>query len=278
MTRARTLAWLAAALLAWGALACGDGGDSGDGGDRGGRGGDAGAEGDGGEGDGAGEGTTSTSMETGGLEVAAPDGWQAVPLPQLGFGLALPDGWEAAVLTEDVLADLGSASPVVPGFLDAADAAARSGAVLYAAGVDGEGRVTDLKVRAAPEAGVTDAAGLEAYARDLATSEGLADAQVTVVEGAGRPTVEMRYRTTAQRPADDDGGGSGGGSGGSGGSDGSDGSGDPHGETVEVNVRGTERHVLGPRGVVYSLVVTSEDDPGHDTLAAELFATLAFPR
>jgi hypothetical protein len=273
VTRSRALAWLAAALLAWGALACGDGGD---GGDRGGRGGDAGAEGDraegdGGEGDGAGEGTTSTSMETGGIEVATPEGWRAVPLPQLGFGLALPDGWEAAVLTEDVLADLGSASPVVPGFLDAAHAAARSGSVLYAAGVDGEGRVTDLKVRAAPEAGVTDTAGLEAYARDLATSEGLADPQVTVVEGAGRPTVEMRYRTTAQRPADDGGGGSGGGSGGSGGS------GDPHGETVEVTVRGTERHVLGPRGVVYSVVVTSEDDPGHDTLAAGVFDSLTFP-
>jgi hypothetical protein len=276
VTGSRRRAWLAglaAALLACGALACGDGyggdGDDRDGNDRDG--------GDGGYDQGApapGDGTT-TSMETGGIEVAAPEGWRAVPLPRLGFGVAIPDAWEAAVLREDVLSDLASAAPVVPGFLDAAHAAAESGAVLYAAGVDTEDRVTDLKVRAAPGTGVTDAAGLEAYARQLAADEGLADPEVAVVDGAARPTVEIRYRTTAERPAGET--GTGGGSGAAGRSEGAGEGAGEDGGTVEVTVRGTERLVLSPRGVVYSLIVTSEDDPAHDALAGDLFATLTFP-
>lgn len=268
MTRSRRRAWLAGVAAAL--LACGDGyGGDGDDRDRNDRdGGDQGAPA-------PGDGTTGTSMETGGIEIAAPEGWRPVPLPRLGFGVAIPDAWEAAVLREDVLADLASAAPVVPGFLDAAHAAAESGAVLYAAGVDTEDRVTDLKVRAAPRTGVTDAAGLEAYARQLAADEGLADPEIAVVDGAARPTVEIRYRTTAQRPAGE--AGTGGGSGAAARSEGAGEGAGEEAETVEVTVRGTERLVLSPRDVVYSLIVTSEDDPAHDALAGDLFATLTFP-
>jgi hypothetical protein len=205
---------------------------------------------DDGDGDAA---STSTTMATGDLEIEPPDGWYAVPLPTLGFGLALPQGWESVVLSGEGLSRLAEASPVVPGFVDAAHNAAASGAVLYAAGVDDADLVTDLKVRAAADSGVTDATTLEDYARALADEAELPDPAVTRVEGAAWPTVDVRYHA----PAADDG---------------------------EHATEGTERSVLAPGGVVYSLLVTSEtgDDAevdagaaaAHDRLAAEIFATL----
>jgi hypothetical protein len=201
--------------------------------------------GDGAAGDGA-AGGTSTTIATGGLEVDAPDGWYAVPLPALGFGLALPPGWESVVLSGEGLSRLAEAAPEVPGFVDAAHNAASSGSVLYAAGVDGEDRVTDLKVRATAGPGVTDAAGLEAHARQLATEAELPDPTVTAVADAAWPTVDVRYGTPAANPG-------------------------------ESATEGTERSVLAPTGVVYSLLVTTEtggDRSLHDGLAAELFATL----
>ena len=46
----------------------------------------------------------TTTVDAGGIEVAAPDRWQEVPVPQLGFGVAIPPGWEATVLDPEVLA------------------------------------------------------------------------------------------------------------------------------------------------------------------------------
>jgi hypothetical protein len=185
----------------------------------------------------------STTIATGGLEIDAPDGWTAIPLPALGFGLAVPDSWESVVLSGEGLARLAEAAPVVPGFVDAAHNAAQSGAVLYAAGVDDADHVTDLKVRAAADSGVTDAAGLEAYARRLATEAELPDPTVTVVDDAEWPSVDVRYHAPAANPG-------------------------------ESATEGTERSVLAPNGVVYSLLVTSEDPTQHDDLARRLFATL----
>jgi hypothetical protein len=187
---------------------------------------------------------TSTTIPSGGLDVDAPDGWEAIPLRALGFGLALPEDWESVVLSGDGLARIAEAAPVVPGFVDAAHAAAGTGSVFYAAGVDDAGHVTDLKVRAAADAGVDDAAGLEDYARRLATEAHLDDPTVTVVDDAPWPTVEVRYSTPAPSAA-------------------------------ESATEGTERSVLAPNGVVYSLLVTSEDPTGHDELAERLFGTLA---
>jgi hypothetical protein len=185
--------------------------------------------------------TTPTSMETGGIEVAAPDGWLSIPLPMFGFGLAVPPGWEATRLDEEALSSIGQADPLVPDFAAAAHNAYTNGSVFYAAGVDQQQRVSDLKVGADLTAGVKDAAGLEAYAQQLAAA--LADPHVEVVEGAANPTVDIRFR------------------------------GQGTGSAGEVTVEGTQRLVLSPRGIVFSLIMTSEDPATHDDVAGQLFGT-----
>jgi len=185
----------------------------------------------------------STTLNTGDIDVAAPDGWQPVPVPALGFGVAVPPGWEAAVLSAEGLAALGGAAPAVPGFADNAHAAAEAGGLVYAAGEDAAGGVSDLLVQAAPETGVTDAEGLAAYAEEIAADAGLADPRVAVVEGADRPTVRTDFRVGTDAEA----------------------------------AEATRTLVLGPDDLVWSLEVTS-DDPGiHDDLVDALTATLTFP-
>jgi hypothetical protein len=193
---------------------------------------------------------TTTTIRTGGIEVEAPDDWQSIPVAQLGFGIAIPPGWEASLLSDEVLASLERSSPEVPGFLESAHLAARAGAVFYAAGQDDAGRVSDLKVRAAPETGITDEAGLEEYAEDLVAEAGddLGDVSVGVVDDAQRPTVRVRYRATGRPGSGDD-----------------------------VAAEGTETLTIGPRGIVWSIIVTSEDPATHDELAARITDTLAFP-
>jgi Rieske Fe-S protein len=208
----------------------------GDGGD--GAGGEAPASG------GHGDPLASTTLATGGIEIDAPEGWQAIPVPALGFGIAVPPGWEAAVLSPEGLEALSSAAPAVEGFVDSAHAAAASGGLLYAAGEDDQGQVSDVLVRAAPATGVTDAAGLADYARDLAGQAGRGDPEVEAVEGAALPTVRLRFAV--------------------GGGDGE-------------AARGTETLVLADDGIVWSVVVTSDDAAVHDDLAARLTGTLAFP-
>lgn len=171
----------------------------------------------------------TTTLDDGGIEVPTPDGWTAVPVPRLGFGLAVPDGWEATILDPEVLASVERSTPAVPGFVEAAHGAAASGSVLYAAGADDQQRVTDLKVRAATGTEVTDTAGLEGYARELAADAGLLEADVSVVEGTERPTVRMTFTDEATSA---------------------------EGDTVAVS--GSDTLVLGPNGVVWSLIVTSE--------------------
>ena len=203
------------------------------------------AAGGGGEGDepaaegGSGRQPTTT-LAAGDLDVEAPDGWQEVPLPSLGVGLAVPPGWEAVVLSPEGLATLANSSPSIPGFVESATAAAEADGVFYAAGQDAEGRVSDVLLRAAPGAGVTDAAGLEDYARSLASASGRTGARVAAVEDAERPTVRLDFRV---------------------------GSGD---EVAEA----TETLVLGPRGIVWSVAVTSDDPAVHDDLADAVTGTL----
>jgi hypothetical protein len=182
----------------------------------------------------------TTTLATGDLDVEAPDGWQVVPLPSLGVGLAVPPGWEAVVLSPEGLATLADSSPAIPGFVESATAAAGADGVFYAAGQDAEGRVSDVVLRAAPEAEVTDAAGLEDYARSLASASGRAGARVEVVDGAERPTVQLSFRV---------------------------GAGD---EVAEA----TETLVLGPRGTVWSVTLTSDDPAVHDDLADAVTGTL----
>lgn len=187
----------------------------------------------------------TTTLDAGGIEVPTPGGWTAVPVPQMGFGLAIPDGWEATILDAEVLESLERSTPAVPGFVDAAHGAAEAGSVLYAAGADDQDRVTDLKVRAATGTEVTDAASLEGYARDLAAEAGLPEAGVSVVEGTERPTVRMTFTDEATSA-----------------------------EGEAVPVAGSETLVLGPGGVVWSLIVTSEVSEVEADLAPKIADTL----
>ena len=189
-----------------------------------------------------GHGATSTTLRTGGIEVAAPEGWQPIPVPDLGFGIAVPPGWEAALLSPDGLATLSRSSPVVPDFVDNAHAAAATGGLVYAAGEEAGGTISDVVVRAAPQTDVADAAGLAAYAETLATEAGRADPQTEVVEGAAMPTVRLRFQAGGE------------------------------GEVAE----GTETFVLGPDGIVWSVTVTSDDAAIHVALAEGIAGTLTF--
>lgn len=210
---------------------------------------------------------SSTTMNTGGIEVSAPQGWTAIPIPNLGFGIAVPPGWEATVLSDEVLASLERAAPKVPGFVDLAREAVKAGAVFYAAGQDKAGRIADLKVRAAPAAEITGIDQLKAYARQLADSSGRAGAPLEVVSGADWPTVRIDYSivrdataatsttTTAGQTSTTAAGSA----------------------STPVRAEGTETLVAGPDDILWSVIVTSEDPPTHDALAAEISDTLAFP-
>lgn len=199
--------------------------------------------------------STTTTIDAGDIEISAPNGWREVPLPTLGFGLAVPESWEAVLLSEEGLDALVQADPAVPGFAEAAEATASGGGLFYAAGVEASDRVTDLKVRAAPETGLTTAAALYNYAQTLATDAGLVEPSIRVKTDADRPTVVVRYSNEVERTDPDD----------------------PDAEPTKVTVEGSEQLVVAPNGVVYSLIVTSENPEGHDAFADRVFETLTFP-
>jgi hypothetical protein len=193
-------------------------------------------------GGGSGGTVPTTTLATGDLDLQVPEGWQPIPVPALGFGLAVPPGWEAVLLSPDGLATLSGATPAIPGFVEAATAATAGGGLVYAAGQDASGQVSDVLVRAAPQTGVTDVAGLEAYAGSLAAAAGRTDPDVEVVEDAARPTVRLRFEVG----------------------------------TGEERAQGTETLVLGPNGLVWSVTVTSDDPALHDDLATSITDTLTF--
>lgn len=89
---------------------------------------------------------STTPAETGGIDVPDIDGTFPAAIPSLGFGIAIPDGWQATVLTEDALRQLEEADLAQPSFQEAAKQIAATGAIFYAAGIDDEGRVSELKV------------------------------------------------------------------------------------------------------------------------------------
>jgi hypothetical protein len=244
--RARLLLLAGCGALVLGGVACSD--ESGAEEDRG---SDGSEEGEGAAGDQA----TTTTIDAGELEISSPNGWREVPLPTLGFGLAIPEQWEAVVLSDEGLDALRQADPAVPGFADAAHATAETGGVFYAAGVEADDRVTDLKVRAAPGTNITTAAALYTYARQLVTEAGLAEPSIKTITDADRPTVVIRYSSDIER-ADPD---------------------DAEAEPESVTIEGSEQLVVGPSGVVYSLIVTSENPEGHDAFADRVFDTLSFP-
>jgi len=192
---------------------------------------------------------TSTTVNAGGIHVDAPKKWETIPVPDLGFGLAVPPGWEATLLSPQGLATLAGASPKVPEFTELAHAAAQSGGLLYAAGVDDQGGVSDVVVRGAPNTGIKDVAGLTAYAKQLAQQAGRPNQAVTPVEGAKHPTVQMRFEV-------------------------------PGAKKGAKPSQATETLVAGPNNVVWDVTITSDTASIHDALAHQINGTftLAAPK
>jgi hypothetical protein len=227
------LACVAVAVLVAVAAVAGCSGDDGGGGGSGGDGGSGAA------------GATSTTVNTGGVTVDAPEGWQPVPLADLRFGLAIPPGWEAVLLSPEGLATLAGASPAVPGFSDLAHAAAAGGGIFYAAGQDSAGGISDVEVRARPQSGITDLAGLQAEAASAAAQAQADPAAIEVVDGTEYPTVLVPFTVGAA---------------------------DPAGGSSAV----TTIMVAGPDDVLWEVTVASDDAATHDDLTRQIADTLTF--
>ncbi|HET6950622.1 MAG TPA: hypothetical protein VFI47_09615 [Acidimicrobiales bacterium] len=202
--------------------------------------------GDGADGGGSPEaGMTTTTVNTGGVVVDAPDGWQAIPLADLHFGLAVPPGWEALVLSPEGLATLAGASPSVPGFSDLAHAAAAGGSIFYAAGQDAAGGISDVDVRATPQAGIADLDGLRGAAAAVAAGAQADPAAIEVVEGTDHPTVLVPFTV---------------------------GAGDPAGGSSAA----TAIMVAGPDDILWEVTVASDDAATHGELTRQIAASLTF--
>jgi hypothetical protein len=138
---------------------------------------------------------SSPEADPGGIEVPAIPGTFAAPVPSLGFGIAVPQGWNATLLSDGALSRLAEADLAEPFFVEAARNVAASGAVFYAAGVDDEGRVAEIKIDV-QEGADTDPAAIRAAAEAAVAEAGGTDVQV--VEGeAGRVRLDFRMALTS---------------------------------------------------------------------------------
>jgi hypothetical protein len=186
---------------------------------------------------------TTEPPETGGIDVPEIPGTFQAAIPSLGFGIAVPEGWQATVLSDEAIERLEEATLSQPSFVDAAKNVLASGAVFYAAGVDDDGRVAELKVDV--QSGVeTSPDTLSELARAVAGSGRVEDA--TIVDDLDNGRVRVDYRL----PADPDG--------------------DEGIETI-----GSQLFVPdGDR--VWSFIVTSEDQDTQDALLAIFEASISF--
>lgn len=170
-----------------------------------------------------------TSPEADAGQLQAPDvpGTTFAPFPSLGFGIAVPQGWNATRLDEEAFERLEDADLVEPFFLEAArNVASATGAVFYAAGVDEEGRVAEIKVEV-DDVAETATGAIRASAEAEVLAAGGTDLNVVEADD-GRVRVDFRLQ---QRSAD---------------------SGDP----IDAHVS----RLLVPDGDrLWSIVVTSED-------------------
>lgn len=133
---------------------------------------------------------TTVPPETGDIDVPAFPGTFPVAVPSLGFGLGVPEGWQATLLNEEAIERLEGATLEQPSFLTSATALRDSGALFYAAGIDNQGRVAELKVFVDDDAS-TVPADVRAQADAIIATQGLPNASIT--EGDGR--VRIDYRT-----------------------------------------------------------------------------------
>jgi hypothetical protein len=183
--------------------------------------------------------STSTTLATGGIDVDAPSGFRAIPLPSFDVGIAIPDDWEATRTDAETIASLEGRNLANPDFLPAARRAAAFGAVLYAAGIDDQGRVDDVQLRIYGRGRPTSAGELASYANELVTRASLRDAHVSSSTIDGAPAVTITFEAG----------------------------------TTDVPARGTELlRVDGDR--IVSVVVTSEHLAGHAALVRAVTRTL----
>jgi len=139
--------------------------------------------------------TTGPQAEAGGIDVPELPGTFAAPVPSLGFGIAVPVGWNATLLSEQALERLDEPDLAEPFFLEAARNVASTGALFYAAGIDDEGRVAEIKIDVQDDAD-TDPVSVRASAEAAVIEAGGTD--VNVVEGDdGRVRVDFRLELTA---------------------------------------------------------------------------------
>lgn len=167
-------------------------------------------------------------------DIAVPEipGTFPAPFPSLGFGIAVPQGWNATRLSAGDLERLAEAELAEPFFRDAAAAVAATGAVFYAAGIDDQGRVAEIKVDLEEGA---DLASARATAEGVAVAAGARDLQAIEAED-GRVRLDFRLEQDA---ADD-------------------------GESIDAYV---SQLLIPDEGQVWSVIVTSEDP---DTQSAVL--------
>lgn len=138
---------------------------------------------------------TSPEADPGGLEAPQVAGTTFAPFPSLGFGIAVPEGWNATRLDEEAFERLEDATLAEPFFLEAARNVASTGAVFYAAGVDEQGRVAEIKIDV--EDGVDTAVDVvRAAAEAEVLAAGGTDLNVVVAED-GRVRLDFRLEQEA---------------------------------------------------------------------------------
>jgi len=171
--------------------------------------------------------------ETGGIEVPEVPGTFPAAFPSLGFGLAVPQGWNATRLGDGDLDRLADAELAEPFFLEAARTVAGTGAVFYAAGIDDQGRVAEIKVDLQEGVDVA-AAGAEAEA-----AVGGAGARDVRAVDADDGRVRLDFRL--EQPSADD------------------------GTPIDAYV---SQLLVPDDGQVWSLIVTSEDEATQSAVLA----------
>ena len=170
--------------------------------------------------------------DPGGLDAPDLPGTTFAPFPSLGFGIAVPQGWNATRLDEEAFERLEEARLAEPFFIDAARSVASTGALFYAAGVDEQGRVAEIKVDVDEDA---DVGAVRAAAEAEVLAAGGTDVNLVEADD-GRVRIDFRLE---QDTADG-------------------------GETIDAYV---SRLLVPDDGRVWSIVVTSED---ADTQSAVL--------
>lgn len=173
--------------------------------------------------------TSPSTADLGGLPLEVPDGFVPIPVADAGFGLAVPEGFQVTLLTPEALDRIEGLGVSDEGFLAAARTAARTGAILYGAGIEPDGAVTDVKLDVQfvddPDA------ALLTLTDEIGRNPDLADVEVSADAEAG----EVRIRFTTEGPG-------------------------------ASRAQGTQFLYRAP-DAVWSLIVTSEDDATHDLVA-----------